>query len=76
MQTVAITKYLFRIRTRGGVLVENLAISGRDEADARRKLSSIYHDCEVLDSQVQRPSPLGRNGHVNYEDVVDLIIAS
>ena len=76
MQTIAITKYLFRIRTRGGVLVENLAISGRDEADARRKLCSIYHDCEVLDSREQRPSQIGRHGHLNYEDVVDLIIAS
>lgn len=76
MQTVAITKYLFRIRTRGGVLVENLSISGRDESEARRKLCSIYHGCEVLDSQEQRPSPVGRNGHLNYEDVVDLIISS
>ena len=76
MHSVAITKYLFRIRTRSGVLVENLAIAGRDEADARHKLCSIYHDCEVLDTQEQRPSPVGRNGHLNYEDVVDLIIAS
>jgi hypothetical protein len=76
VQTVPITKYLFRIRTRSGVLVDNLAISGRDEADARRKLFSIYHDCEVLASQEQRSSPVGRNGHLNYEDVVDLIISS
>ncbi|KAB2924384.1 MAG: hypothetical protein F9K30_09300 [Dechloromonas sp.] len=76
MQTASITKYLFRIRTRNGVLVENLSIFGRDESDAKRKLGSIYRDCEVLQCQVLRPSPAGRNGHLNYEDVVDLIIAS
>lgn len=73
---MSITKYLFRIRTRNGVMVENLAISGRDEADARRKLCSIYHGCEVLSCQELRSAPVGRNGHLNYEDVVDLIIAS
>jgi hypothetical protein len=76
VQTVVITKYLFRIRTRSGVLVENLAISGRDEADARRKLCTICRGCEVQACQVVRPSPVGRNGNPNYEDVVDLIIAS
>lgn len=76
MQTALITKYLFRIRTRNGVLVENLSIFGRDEAEARHKLCCIYHDCEVLLCEMQRPSPVGRSGHLNYEDVVDLIIAS
>lgn len=76
MQTASITKYHFRIRTRNGVVVDNLSIFGRDEAEARQKLCRIYHDCEILQCQVQRSSPVGRNGHLNYEDVVDLIIAS
>lgn len=76
MQTASIAKYLFRIRTRNGVVVENLSIFGRDEAEARRKLCRIYHHCEVLACRMQRPSPAGRNGPLNYEDVVDLIIAS
>jgi len=31
------TKYAFRIRTRQGLVVENLMIHGRDEADAQRE---------------------------------------
>lgn len=76
MQTASIAKYFFRIRTRNGVIVENLSIFGRDEAEARRKLCQIYRDCEVLVCRMQRLSPAGRNGHLKYEDVVDLIIAS
>jgi hypothetical protein len=76
MQQASITKYLFRIRTRSGVLVENLSIFGRDENEASRKLRQIYNDCEVLECRVQPASLAGRNGHLNYEDVVDLIIAS
>lgn len=76
MQIASITKYLFRIRTRSGVVVENLSIFGRDEAEACRKLRQIYNDCDVLECRFQHASKSGRNGHLNYEDVVDLIIAS
>jgi hypothetical protein len=48
MQT-AMTKFGFRIRTRGGSVVENLVIQGRDRDDAERKLRQIYHHCEILD---------------------------
>jgi hypothetical protein len=73
MQTVQVAKYLFRIRTRSGVVVENLSIFGQCQEDANRKLRQIYNDCEVLDCQFQQPALGRRNGHVNYEDVVDLI---
>ncbi|MDR2836993.1 MAG: hypothetical protein LBV49_00220 [Azonexus sp.] len=68
-------KYQFRIRTRSGVLVENLSLFGRDETEAKEKLCRMYRDCEVLQCRVLPSSPLGRNGHLNYEDVVDLITA-
>lgn len=76
MQSSSITKYEFRIRTRAGVLVENLAIFGRNEEDACRKLRQMYNDCEILESHCLQASPVGRHGHLNYEDVVDLIIAA
>lgn len=75
MQASSITKYGFRIRTRDGVLVENLAIFGQSEADACRKLRQIYNDCEIIEAQCSPGVPAGRHGHLNYEDVVDLIIA-
>ena len=76
MQSSSITKYEFRIRTRTGVLVEKLALFGQDEEDARRKLRQMYNDCEILASHCQQGSLVGRHGHLNYEDVVDLIVTA
>jgi hypothetical protein len=42
-------KYAFRIRTRTGMVVENLSIHGRQEADAQRKLLKMYPHCQVLE---------------------------
>ena len=76
MQSSSIMKYQFKIRTRSGVLVENLSIFGQNEAGACRKLRQIYNDCEIIESRCA-PSPVnGRHGHLNYEEVVDLIIAA
>ena len=41
MQPSVILKYDFRIRTRGGALVENVSIHGRDADDAERKLRQM-----------------------------------
>ncbi len=74
MQSLSITKYGFRIRTRNGAIVENLSIFGQDESEAQRKLRQIYNDCEILESHsIQKTSVTGRNGHVCYEDVMDLL---
>ncbi|MCL2524283.1 MAG: hypothetical protein FWF17_06800 [Betaproteobacteria bacterium] len=70
-----ITKYHYRIRTRSGAVVDNLCFFGHDEAAARQKLCNIYRNCEVLQYREERLSPGGR-GHLNYEDVVDLITAT
>ena len=76
MQYSSIMKYQFKIRTRSGVLVENLSIAGRGEADASRKLRQIYNDCEIIESRCVTMRSNGRHGHLNYEEVVDLIIAA
>ncbi|WP_306604289.1 hypothetical protein [Azonexus sp.] len=71
-----VSKYIFRIRTRNGVIVEHLSLYGRDEADARRKVEQIYNYCEVL-ACVHQLAPLqSRSASMNYEDVVDLISAA
>ena len=49
MHAPMMTKYGFRIRTRVGLLVENLLIHGRDESDAERKLRQMYHGCEIIE---------------------------
>jgi hypothetical protein len=50
----AITKYGFRIRTRGGLIVDKLLIHGRDERDAERKLRQMYQYCEILQCTVRQ----------------------
>jgi CheY-like chemotaxis protein len=48
MRPQVMTKYAFRIRTRAGLMLNQLMIPGRDRDEAERKLRQIYRDCEVL----------------------------
>jgi hypothetical protein len=63
-------KYGFRIRTRHGLVVENISIHARDEADAERKLRQMYQHCEVLNCAV---SGKRKTEQLSFEDVVSLI---
>ncbi|MCW5591791.1 MAG: hypothetical protein KIS74_06825 [Burkholderiales bacterium] len=51
MLPVEMKKYGFRIRTRGGSVVDNLTIQGRDRDEAERKLRQVYHHCTVLEAR-------------------------
>lgn len=64
-------KYGFRIRTRVGLVVDNLMIHGRDEVDAERKLRQMYRDCEVIECVCHQAET--RMAAANFEDVVSLI---
>lgn len=75
MHSSSITKYQFRIRTRSGAVVENLLIAGDSESIACARLRQIYNGCEIIESHRLPVSLAGRHGPLNYEDVVDLIIA-
>ncbi len=72
MQTPSFTKFGFRIRTRIGVVVDNLSIHGRDEEDAQRKLRQMYPGCEVLDCTSMTTRDRGA-APASYEDVLALI---
>jgi len=63
-------KYGFRIRTRHGLVVENLVIHGRDEADAERKLRQMYPHCQVLNCMIVAAK---KPEHLSFEDVVSLL---
>ena len=68
MQSSATTiKYNFRIRTRHGLVVANLVIHGRDEADAERKLRQMYQHCQVLAYTIVAAK---KSECVSFEDVV------
>lgn len=47
-------KYAFRIRTRVGLVINNLMIHGRDPAEAHRKLLQMYRDCEIIECVCHR----------------------
>ena len=42
-------KFGFKIKTRSGTVVDNLTFAARDRVDAERKVTQIYHQCEILD---------------------------
>lgn len=65
-----LVKYIYRIRSRNGVIVNNLQIYGRTEDEARQKLEQMYRYCEVIESRV---APLEHNGSFSYEEVMDMI---
>lgn len=67
----AYTKFGFRIRTRDGSLVDNLAIIGKDEADAIRKLRQMYRDCEILESGTVQDEL--KTASMSFEDIAKLI---
>ena len=64
-------KYGFKIRTRGGSLVENLQVQAPDRAEAEQKINQIYHQCEIL--ECQEVTPTIRKESLDLEDVVALI---
>jgi hypothetical protein len=65
------TKYGFKIRTRSGSVVENLLVQARDRPEAERKISQVYHQCEIIECQEVTPT-LKKEG-LDLEDVVALI---
>jgi hypothetical protein len=51
-----VIKFGFKVKTRGGTVVENLMIAARDRAEAERKVTQIYRHCEILDCHEVQPS--------------------
>jgi hypothetical protein len=49
-------KFGFRIKTRGGMVVDNLMVAANDRAEAARKIVQIYHHCEILDCHELQPA--------------------
>jgi len=64
-------KYGFKIRTRGGSLVENLQVQARDRAEAEQKIKQIYHHCEIL--ECHEVTPTLRKEGLDLEDMIALI---
>ncbi len=64
-------KYGFRIRTRGGMTVDNLMVQARSREDAEIRIRQIYQHCEILDcSEIAATS---RGEGVDLESMISLI---
>jgi hypothetical protein len=51
-----VIKFGFKIKTRSGTVVDNLTFAARDRIDAERKVTQIYHNCEILDCRELQPT--------------------
>lgn len=65
-------KFGIKVKTRGGTVVDNLLIAARDRADAERKVSQIYYQCEILDCHEVQASV--REEALDLERAINLII--
>jgi hypothetical protein len=64
-------KYGFKIKTRGGMIVDALMVAARDRTEAERKVAQIYHRCEILSCQ-EMPSA-AKDENISYENLISMI---
>jgi hypothetical protein len=67
-----LNKYGFKIRTRGGMTVDNLVVQAPDRAAAESKIRQIYHHCEILECSEAAPTPARAEG-LDLESMISLI---
>lgn len=72
MKVPSFTKFGFRIRTRPGLVVDNLMIHAMDEFEAQRKLMQMYQGCEIL--ECVRHTGVAGILNTNYEHVLDRLV--
>lgn len=64
-------KFAIRIRTRGGLPVDNLVIQARDRNEAEKRINQMYLHCEILECrELQLPV---REEDMNFENIITLI---
>jgi len=62
-------KFIFKIRIRSGVVLENLQIPAVSQKAAERNIKEMYLKCDILEVE-----QIEQHQIINYEDVLDLII--
>jgi hypothetical protein len=66
-----VIKFGFKIKTRGGMVVDDLQIAACDRAEAERKVGQIYHRCEIIDC-IEVCQPVKDEGF-DLESAINLI---
>lgn len=67
----SMTKYGFRIRTRGGMTVENLVVQARTREEAEVRIRQIYQHCDILECNEMASG--NRGDGVDLEGIISLI---
>ena len=67
----SLLKYVFRIKTRNGLILDGLTVQARDRVEAERKINQIYHYCEVM--ECQENAAAARSQTADVEGVIALI---
>ena len=71
VQPLPVIKFGFRIKTRGGMVVDSLMVAAKNRLEAERKILQIYHRCEILDCRELQQSV--REDGFNLESAITLI---
>ena len=66
-------KFEFSVLTRDRQKVDSILISGKDQADAERKLRQMYHHCEVTVCEVRQDSQRQSLQAASVEEILSLI---
>jgi len=66
-----VIKFGFKIKTRGGMVVDNLQVTARDRTEAERKVMQIYQRCEIIECLELR-QPVKEEGF-DLESAINLI---
>lgn len=66
-----VEKFIFRIRTRSGLVVDNLSIQANDVTLAECRLMQMYPGCQILETASER-ARIGSQS-TSYEELIDLI---
>ena len=66
-------KFEFSVLTRDGQKVDSILISGKDQADAERKLRQMYHHCEIMFCEAKQDSQRQSLQAASVEEILSLI---
>ena len=64
-------KFAFKIKTRSGMVIDDLQMGARDQAEAERKVGRIYQRCEILHCSEAQHEPADEG--FDLESVINLI---
>lgn len=66
-------KFNFSIRTRDGLPIERLTISGKDREEAERKLKQMYRHCEIINCKSLHQVVIRKGKNTFIEDITSLL---